>query len=226
MSDHFHRGGFMPAVEAVVLAVLHWHYDTISSITSGARSNDSAVEGATLRAFGSPITTAYMQFAPKAGERLRNLLRLGQLDAYERSGNGFRQLPTAYWESPESEGVLEEDLDKPVGKPPRHQFFFRRSEIDQLLRSSANISTPPASSDPLPGTDRPSPVTKKPLPAALEPKLADALGSRAHLPRPQQHKEVAASPEFRDYHLTQSVLREAGRVAPKRPGRPRKQQPE
>jgi hypothetical protein len=137
-----------------------------------------------------------------------------------------------------------EDLDRQrewlraMGEPQRYQslafelgsrpeqFRIDREPAAERLRTSANISIPPEPSDPPPGVDRPLPPTKKSLPVALRPKLADALSSRPHLTRPQQYKEVAELPEFRDYQLTQSVLREAARTAPQRPGRPRKQPPD
>jgi hypothetical protein len=112
----------------------------------------------------------------------------------------------------------------PFGKPRRCR--NPASEFDQLLRESANIAAPPTSSNLLPAAKGPLPATKKSLPDALKPKLADALRSHPHLTRPQQYEMVAELPQFRNYHLTHSVLREAGKVAPKQPGRPRKRQPE
>lgn len=83
-----------------------------------------------------------------------------------------------------------------------HSIFLAQSELDALLSEQ--------------------PSKKRPLPKSKIPELVAALRKLDNLPnREKQREALRKLPEFEQYHLTDHVLREAERRAPRDPGRKR-----
>ncbi len=67
-------------------------------------------------------------------------------------------------------------------------------------------------------------AAKRQLPESIKPELVAALLDLNQLPRTEQFKALRDMPRFRDYRITDAVLREATKKDPRPPGRRRNQQ--
>src|SRR5438067_1756083 len=112
---------------------------------------------------------------------LHVLNRYRRLTDDEASGTGaFQQIiEDLEWQREWLRAVGEpyryQSLAFEIGSRPEQFRTDRGEPAAERLRTSANISIPPAPRDPLPGVDRPLPARKKPLPVGQKQKLADAL---------------------------------------------------
>jgi len=216
MSD-FRRRGFVRASHGVSKAAKIWHGATFSELEGKAAVN---VHGP-LTAANSTIFAEYTRLVSDVVERLRVLLRDGELRSFlfnRQLHNLFQKVPSEYWATPESAGMLERlffeafEIQSSVSQPvPRDLIYFSVGDLTELLE---------------PGfTNERLVFYKIRLDEGAKQDLADALPSLSErhpkLRRPDQFKAARELPEFRQYRITDRDLREAARKAPIPPGRPR-----
>ena len=167
-----------------------------------------------MRAFSQPfipepLQQVFTEIATETVPRLRSFLHQGKLTAYYFADNGSHCLPPEFWATPNADGVIETGIYWPFQKPsrwhdtrPSHSIFLSLSELDALLGEQ--------------------PSKKRPLPKSKIPELVAALRKLDNLPnREKQREALRKLPEFEQYRLTDDVLREAERHAPRGPGRKR-----
>ena len=175
-----------------------------------------------LTAANSIIFAEYMRLVSDVVERLRVLLRDGQLRSFlfnRQLSNLFQEVPSEYWVKPESADRLarlffeafeiQSSLSQPV---PGDLIYFSVGDLTELLEpGSANERLV---------------FCKIPLNESKKKDLADSLRSIKEqcpkLSRPDQFKLVRELPEFQHIRITDRDLRKAARKAPIPPGRPRK----
>jgi hypothetical protein len=141
--------------------------------------------------------------------RLRNFLHQGALTAYYFADDGCHSVSRELWATPNADGAIETGIYWPFGRPSSwrdtplsHSIFLSQSELDALLSEQ--------------------PSKKRPLPKSKIPELVAALRKLDNLPnRAKQREALRKLPEFEQYHLTDDVLRETERRAPRGPGRKR-----
>ncbi len=140
--------------------------------------------------------------------RLRNFLHQGNLKAYYFREDGCHSISREFWATDQASGVMESGTYWPFGEPtrwyesrPNHALFLLQSELDLLLSER--------------------PAKKRPFPNAKMPNLVAALRTLDNLNREKQREALRKLPEFEDYRLTDDVLREAEKQAPRGPGRKR-----
>jgi hypothetical protein len=207
------RHRLIPAVQYIVLTVRDRYHEHF------ARLHAEAVEADAARLRGEPpapsvrIVDHYKKYAPLVAEELLRQIRAGRIKAYEQCREGgFRELAPEFLSGPESNGVLEEPLFKPVGRPVRHPIFLDRSVAVELRRTELAEKTSPS-------FNPASSVRQKPLPTKMMADVIRLLELLPTVPRPEQAKAVRA--KFREYRITDRILREAARSAPVPRGRPR-----
>jgi hypothetical protein len=149
--------------------------------------------------------------------RLRNLLYEGKLTAYYFGGllsSGRNAVPSQFWAEAEADGVLESGSYFPRGRPtryydprPSYPLLLLHAKLDAVL----NVL----------------PTPKTPLPKMKIPELVAGLREFDDIPdRAAQYKAVRDSPKFRSHRITDKVMREAAKQAPRKPGRRRNQKPD
>jgi hypothetical protein len=218
MSD-FRRRGFVRASHGILKAAKIWH----GTATFNELEGMAAVNGhGPLTAANSEVFAEYMRLVSDVVERLRVLLRDGQLRSFlfnRQLSNLFQEVPSEYWVKPDSADRLarfffeafeiQSSLSQPV---PCDLIYFSVGDLTELLE---------------PGSANERLVFYKiRLNESTKRDLADLLRSiaerRPKLSRPDQFKLVRELPEFQQIRITDRDLREAARKAPIPPGRPRK----
>jgi hypothetical protein len=187
------------------------------SATEGEPDNSLAAAARAISQLSIPDPSRHevADIVIQAVDRLRDLLHQGdQLKAYYFSDlfQGRQAVTREFWATPKADGVLESGNYFPFGRPstwherrPVYPLCLLQAELDELL------SEPQAA--------------KRPFPEAKKPELVAALRKLNDLPnRRAQRKAVCDLPEFRQYHITDAVFREAASKAPRRPGRAAKRQ--
>jgi len=217
MTD-FCPDGYLPTPDAIVRASECWFPNKIAALKTAAApesqaKSDNNIEAA-VRAFSLPQVPdawrhALEEIASQTVHRLRNFLHQGTLKAYYFTDHGRHSVPREFWATAPADGEMESGTHWPFGKPtrsfewrPNHALFLLQSELDLLLSER--------------------PAKKRPFPNAKMPDLVAALRTLDHLPNREKQREALRNlPEFEQYRLTDHVLREAERQAPRGPGRKR-----
>ena len=212
----------MTTPEAIFEAANHWHADQLAALEASAAA-DFSTEGIEALSHASSghhrispeMQQVYAEIVPKIVNRLRNILHDKQLTAYYFGGlfsEGRSAVNHNFWATAEAEGVLESGMFFPFGKParsfesrPSYQLFFLRAELDGLFTGPS--------------------ATKLPFPKARRPEIVAALREFDNLPtRADQYAAIRDLPQFRRFHITNEVLRDAAKQAPRPRGRRRNQQ--
>jgi hypothetical protein len=207
----FRPDGYLTTPEALWEAARHWHAPQLAALEASAAA-ESLANGVIPQE-----TQQVADIVPKIVNRLRNILHDKRLTAYY-FGSLFSEGRSAvnhnFWATAEAEGVLESGMFFPFGKPtrwfesrPSYQLFVLRAKLDALF------TEPPAAKTPVP------PAKVKEIVAAL--REFDNLPNRA-----AQHAAIRALPQFQPFHITDDVLREADKQAPRPRGRRRNRQSE
>ena len=217
MTD-FCPDGYLPTRDAIVRASECWFPNKIAALKTAAApesqaKSDNNIEAA-VRALSLPqVPDAWRrpleEIASQTVHRLRNFLHQGTLKAYYFTDDGRDSVSREFWATAHADGVMESGTYWPFGKPtrsyesrPNHALFLLQSELDLLLSER--------------------PAKKRPFPNAKMPDLVAALRTLDHLPNREKQREALRNlPEFEQYRLTDDVLREAERQAPRGPGRKR-----
>src|SRR3954453_7636530 len=104
------------AVHCVLMVVRDRHGEHFAQLHA-----EIAAAGRSARSRGEQhppdvrIVEAYKQFAPSVGQELCGSIRAKQLKARQLSADGvFQEVAPEFWDKPESKGVLEAALFKPV----------------------------------------------------------------------------------------------------------------
>jgi hypothetical protein len=227
--SNFCPEGYVPAQAAIERAARTWFAETFAEIETPAADNSVITDepkggvAELARALShlpipDALSRAYADIAIETVHRLRNLLHQGQLlKAYYFGGlfgpSGRQTLAPEFWAPPEADGVLESGIYFPFGRPgswyeqrQSYPLFLLKADLDALLSEQHN--------------------SKKSFPAAKQPELVAALLSLSDLPtREAQRKALRELPEFRPYHITDSMFRKAAKQAPRPLGRPPKAAP-
>jgi hypothetical protein len=210
--------GYVPSQDAVFRAAVVWFPDKIAALESApepqSQTKPKNTFDAAVRAFSQPLyleqwRRTFEEIASQTVPRLRNFLHQGTLTAYYFADDGSHSVSREFWATSNADGVIETGLYWPFGRPSSwrdtrlsHSIFLAQSELDALLSEQ--------------------PSKKRPLPKSKIPELVAALRKLDNLPnREKQREALRKLPEFEQYHLTDHVLREAERRAPRDPGRKR-----
>jgi hypothetical protein len=219
--------GYLPSQTAIAEAGEYWFSDRLAEIETAAAARaakrDEPKTGLDALAWAlsqPPIPEAareiYTDIWQPTEDRLRRLLHQGErLTAYYFGGlfsQGRNAIPPEFWATAAADGVLTLGHYFPFGKPNRSYerrlscpIFFLKAELAALLSEEQGA--------------------KRQLPESKKPELVAALIDLNHLPsRTEQFKALRDMPQFRDYRITDAVLREATKKAPLPLGRRRKQQ--
>lgn len=220
--------GYVPALDAMLRAATYWFpkqwavlweraaRDSVMKSENNSQPKPENNLDAVIRAFSQWQTPAAWQddawryqFADiwtQTAHRLRNLLHQHLIKAYYFDRNDRQAVTSNFWSTAAADGVLEigtpywpfgESKDR-FAQPPSYPLFFRQSELHALLSEQ---------------------LTEKPgLPGAKVPELVAALRALEHLPNRKKQRE-ALRKQFKQYHLTDDVLREVEKQVPRKPGR-------
>jgi hypothetical protein len=211
--------GYLPAREAIVRAAAYCFPESFAALEIAAApqsetKTDNGLE-ALARALSQPpvipdaLCHEFQDIINQTVHLLRNLLHQGELTAYYFSGlfgDGRHAVSSGFWATTAADGVMESGTYWPIGRPaawheqrPGYPLFLLQAELDALLSDAV--------------------VEKRPFPEARMPDLVAALLKMDDLSnRRDQHRALCELPQFRQYHITDRVFREAARRAPRRPG--------
>jgi hypothetical protein len=202
--SYFFPGGYKPIDEAIRTAAQCWFYDKIAAFEiKPDRSLDALSQPEVPYAW----RRAFEEIAKETVHRLRGLLHQGKLTAYYFREDGCHPVSREFWATAEADGAIESGTYWPWGRPtrwfdpgPNYRLCVNQLELDALFKEEA--------------------AGKLPLPRARMPKLIAALRALEHLPnRKSQREALRKMPEFQQYRLTDKVLREAEKQAPRASGR-------
>jgi hypothetical protein len=212
--------GCIPTPEAVARATEYWFRERVAALEKAAAPQletkrvDSLEAGA--RDFASAAVSdalghEFRDIVAQTVHRLRSFLHQGELTAGYFGDYGRGSLSGDFWATERADGVLESGIYWPFGKParwyerrPNYSLFLLESELNALLQ----------------------PTEKRQFPSAKMPMLVAALRKLDNLPnRKIQLEALCNMPEFREYAITDALIRVAARGAgPRRAGRKSRRQ--
>jgi hypothetical protein len=220
----FHPNGYVTTPEAILEAAVHWYAERLAALEASAAAGLStelrgveALSRAISRhdRISQEIQQVYSEIVPQIVNRLRNILHTDKLlKVYYFGGlfsNGRHAIDSDFWATAAADGVLESGKFFPFGMPTHlfesrlsYQLFLLRAELVALFAEQ--------------------PVAKKSFPKAKMPEIVAALREFDDLPnRAAQHAAIRGLPQFRSFRITDEVLRDAARQAPRPRGRRRNQ---
>ncbi len=182
MTD-FCPDGYVPASEAIAIALAHWFPEQIAAATPEPQTKPKNDLEAAVRAFSQPHGPdaswhAIEEITRETVHRLRNLLHQGTLKACYFANDGRHSVLPEFWATAEADGAMESGIYWPFGKPNRlyeqrlsYSIFLEKSELDALLSDQQ---------------------AKRPLPLARKSELVGTLQELDHLSRREQLKELRA----------------------------------
>lgn len=195
--------GYLSTQQAVYKAAENWFPPGFAVSECLSPETDAAPKNpleAAVHAFSQPsvpdIPDQWMYIFRETLTRLRNHLHQGSLKAYYFTRDGRHALAIEFWATKQANGAIETGTYWPFD----YALFVSRAEFDALF------SEPP--------------IKKRPLPEAMASDVVAVLRKLDHLSREQQREELRKV--FEQYHLTDSVLREAQKQVPRKPGRRRR----
>jgi hypothetical protein len=130
--------------------------------------------------------------------RLRGFVSTGELVPHYGVGVfGWLAVPQDFWAAPEGEDALGSGYysPSPGHRKPSYQLRVLKSELDALFKKRVSFS--------------PSRISA----------LVEALKQHDHELGPKRRELVSQLPQFRDYHITDDIWREAEKQAPLPRGR-------
>jgi hypothetical protein len=200
--------GYVSSQEAVLLAAQFWFPETVASLETVVpeKVNQEAVRPLSCPQPPEELRTLYEGIAGRTVPRLRNCLHQGKLKAYYFENDGCRSVPREFWATAQADGVIESGTYWPFGKPthwydeqPNYLLFMKQSELDALQVAE-------------PAENRRFPMVKKPdLTAAYRSPEIAALASRK-----DQREAIRKLEQFKSYHITDRLFREAEKASGKR----------
>jgi hypothetical protein len=217
--------GYVTMQEAIWETALCWHAQQLTaleaSVAEGAsveRSGVEALSGAisTRQRTSWQIQQVFAEIVPDVVDWLRNILHKDRVLTVYYFGkvfsNGRKAINPDFWTTADADGVLETGMFFPFGRPIRS--FETRLSFQVLLlwaELEALLTEPPAD--------------KKPFPSTKTSEIVAALRELDDLPnRAAQGAAVRDLPQFRGFRITDRILRDAARQAPRPLGRCRNQQ--
>jgi hypothetical protein len=207
--------GYAPLQHAVSIAAQFWFPEKVASIETAA-TGKTRLHARSLPFAQRPgaFQQAFEEIAEPTVLRLRNFLHQGKITAYYFTGNGCHSLPREFWATTEANEVIESGTYWPLGSPtkwydrrPKHPIFVKQSDLDVLLVNEA-------------AENRRFPLSKKSELAAAyrRPEIAALPSRRA------QREAIKQLEQFKSYHITDKLFREAEQASgPRRPGIKRRQ---
>jgi hypothetical protein len=128
---------------------------------------DNYIEATWLSLLQEPhaLQCKFQDILNQSGQRLRNLLHQGELNAYYFEDHGRVSVSPHYWATTDANGVMEVGIYRPLSQLPLCYGFallLLQLELDALLSQQ--------------------PANKRPLPEAKKPDLVIALRKLNHLP--------------------------------------------
>jgi hypothetical protein len=204
--------GYVPAPDAVFAAAMFWFPEKVAALETAETEHSFEIERSSYP-LPEKLRRAFEEIACHAVPRLRNLLHQGKLKAYYFTDEGCRSIPEAFWATTQADGVIESGTYWPFGTPihwydqvRKHPIFVKQSELDELLVNE--------------------PTENRSFPMGGKPDLAAAYRRPeiARLARRDQREAIKQLEQFKPYHITDRLFREAERANGKRtPGVKRRQ---
>jgi hypothetical protein len=207
--------GYVSSQEAVLLAAKFWFPEKVAALETAATDKPSSEVGRnSYPQVPEKVRQIFEEIAGQTVPRLRNFLHQGKLKAYYFTDDDCHSISQGFWATAQADGVIESGTYWPFGTPPRwydqrlnHPIFVKHSELDELLVGQAA------------GNGR-FPLGRKPELAAAyrRPEIA-ALATRK-----DQREAIKKIEQFKSYHFTDHLFREAEKASGKRePGVKRRQ---
>jgi hypothetical protein len=198
--------GYVPSQEAVFIAAKYWFPEKVASLETAATENTSLHVRSLFAQLPEDFREAFEEIAGPAVRRLRNFLHQGKLRAYYFTGDGCHSLAREFWATTQANGVIESGTYWPAGRPtqwydrpPNHTIFVEQSELDTLLVKK-------------PAENRRFPLGRKQeLAAAYRRPEIEALPTRDN-----QREAIKQLEQFKSYHITDELFREAEKASGKR----------
>jgi hypothetical protein len=200
--------GYVSSQEAVLLAAKVWFPETAASIEAVVLEKTNQLAGClpSYAPLPKELRRLYEEIAGQTVPRLRNFLHQGNLKAYYFENDGPHSVSREFWATAQADGMIESGAYWPFGRPtrwydelPDYPLFVKQSELDALLFGE-------------PAENRRFPLGKKPelVAAYRSPKIA-ALVSRK-----DQREAIRKLEQFKSYHITDRLFREAEKASGKR----------
>jgi hypothetical protein len=200
--------GYVSSQEAVLLAAKFWFPEKVASFETVVleKVNQDAVRPLSYPQPPEELRKLFEGIAGQTVPRLRNFLHQGKLKAYYFENDGCRSVSREFWATAQADGVIESGTYWPFGKPtrwydeqPNYSLFMKQSELDALQVVE-------------PAENRRFPTRKKPdLAAAYRSPEIAALASRKN-----QREAIRKLEQFKSYHITDRLFREAEKTSGKR----------
>jgi hypothetical protein len=208
--------GYVSSQEAVLLAAKFWFPEKVASLDTVVleKANEEAVRPLSYPQLPEELRKHFEGIADQTVPRLRNFLHQGKLKAYYFENDGCRSVSPEFWATAQADGVIESGTYWPFGRPtrwydkqPNYSLFMKQSELDALQVIE-------------PAENRQFPMGKKPdLAAAYRSPEIATLASRKN-----QREAIRKLEQFKSYHITDRLFREAENASGKRePGVKRRQ---
>jgi hypothetical protein len=217
--------GYVPIQKAIVSAAEYWFAQELAAIMAAAtdrlapkNERESGIQRLALSlsrlSISDDVRLEAADIMIRTANKLRHFLHEGRLLKACYFGDGLfagrHDIASEFWATTDADHVLESGTFFPLGEPSslrerrlNYLVFLLQAELDALL------------------SEPKKPKTR--LPDSKKPALAAALGRLDKLPnRPAQFEALRELPEFERYNLTDKILREAARKAPRAPGAKRK----
>jgi hypothetical protein len=200
--------GYVSSQEAVLLAATFWFPEKVAPLETVVleKVNQEAVHSLSYPHLPEELRKVFEGIAGQTVPRLRDFLHKGKLKAYYFENDGCRSVSREFWATTQADGVIESGTYWPFGtptrwydKPPNYSVFMKQSELDalQVLEPAGN---------------RQFPIGKKPdLAAAYRSPEIAALTSRK-----DQREAIGKLEQFKSYHITDRLFREAEKASGKR----------
>jgi hypothetical protein len=204
----FYPDGYMPLQQAVFIAAKFWFPKEVASLETVVleKIGQEVVRIHLYPQLPDEVRRPFEEIAGQTVPRLRNLLNQGKLKAYYFENDGRHSVSREFWATAQADGVIESGTYWPFGKPahwydklPDYSLFVKQSELDALRVEE-------------PTKNRPFPLGEKTeLAATYRRPEIEALPTRA-----DQREAIKKLDQFKSYHITDRLFREAERASGKR----------